>query len=88
MRHDHMGPPTEYHDYTQKPQQVDNKNKAKQLLKHYIKEATICPHNKQWSSDNDAEIDQLVELLIAAAVEEVTKRLMAACGSSIVEQCK
>lgn len=64
---------------------ISNKYKAKQLLIFYLKRATIWPHSKQWTLDNDAEIDQLVELLIAAAVEEVKKQLMATCGASLVE---
>jgi len=52
----------------------DNRAYAKQLMVHYFK--TVWPQDKQWHSDNQVELELLVDAIIDAAADEVARRIV------------
>jgi hypothetical protein len=56
---------------------MGNEEKAKELAQHYF-ELIAIGAGVQWDSDNRAEIDNLVDAIIAAAVDEVEARQLRA----------
>lgn len=48
----------------------DKRQRAKRLLKHYLKNL-VEAHGHHWNSDNDAEVDEIVDCIIDGAVEAV-----------------
>lgn len=53
---------------------MQNRNRAKQLLVHYFT-LTAKESGAHWDSDNNAEIEDAVDCIIDAAVEEVKEQL-------------
>ena len=51
---------------------MDHKHESKKLMKHYFK-LIATNAGLDWTSDNDAEIDALVEYLITASVVKFEK---------------
>jgi hypothetical protein len=49
---------------------ANNANAAKRLLVHYFR-LLARKNDIGWDSDNDMEVEQIVDLIIAAAVDEV-----------------
>ena len=53
----------------------DNRGRAKHLLKYYLR-MVARSSGVQWDSDNDAEVEEIVDCLIGAAVEEMQPQPM------------
>jgi hypothetical protein len=51
----------------------NNRAYAKSLMVHYFK--TVWPQDKQWHSDNQVELELLVDAIVNAAVVATTKLL-------------
>lgn len=49
-----------------------NRYRAKRLLNHYLRQNAQAT-GTHWDSDNDAEVDEIVDCIIDAAVEEATR---------------
>lgn len=47
----------------------DKKQRAKRLLRHYLKNL-VEAQGHHWDSDNDGEVDEIVDCIIGASVEE------------------
>lgn len=52
---------------------ANNANAAKRLLVHYFR-LLARKNDIGWDSDNDMEVEQIVDLIVAAAVDEVEAR--------------
>lgn len=50
---------------------MNKREQARRLLKFYLRQAYTAA-GLRWDSDNDSEIDEIVDLIISAAVEEST----------------
>lgn len=57
---------------------------AKRLLTHYLRGLVLASgHN--WDSDNDSEVEEIVDAIIDAAANEGAKRALRALPSGVQE---
>lgn len=64
---------------------MDNrKDAAKRLLTHYLMMVTL-KSGLAWGSDNDREVEELIDAIIDAAADEGAKRALRALPAHIQE---
>lgn len=63
---------------------MDKKQQAQKLFKHYMRTLAKCA-NMHWDEDNEVEITMIVDLIVAAAVDEAVQDALRAVPSSILE---
>lgn len=59
-------------------------NRAKSLLAHYMR-LIAKESGVRWDSENDTEVQEIVDLIVEAAAEEAAKRVMRLLPPSIQE---
>lgn len=63
---------------------MDEAQRAKRLLTHYLRNLVQLSGNR-WDSDNDAEVEDIIDAIIEAAATEGAKRALRALPPSSQE---